>query len=143
MEFDNVYEDDHRAATYAKLELDGTYYLAYRDSPHIYEEHAEGKDARDFGCGTSGLFIGVDYDMYTSSDALFWNKVTDFHTAMYLISLLSEVSIFPSIDRSGHVCRSIDGSEAINISGAVYLIPYIFGGGPMPRAGRRQAAFNP
>ena len=35
MDFTNVYEDERRADSYAKLEFPGTYYLAYRDLPEI------------------------------------------------------------------------------------------------------------
>jgi ubiquinone/menaquinone biosynthesis C-methylase UbiE len=52
MEFANVYEDSQRAQAYANLEFPGTYYLAYRDLPVIIGEHALGKKAIDFGCGT-------------------------------------------------------------------------------------------
>jgi SAM-dependent methyltransferase len=52
MQFDNVYEDQRRAESYAKLEFPGTYYLAYRDLPEIIGKHAKGKTAIDFGCGT-------------------------------------------------------------------------------------------
>lgn len=52
MQFDNVYEDTKRAEAYAKLEFPGTYYLAYRDLPEIIFEHAKGRRALDFGCGT-------------------------------------------------------------------------------------------
>jgi len=51
MTFDNVYDDDQRARSYAKLEFPGTYYLAYRDLPDIISEHVRGKKALDFGCG--------------------------------------------------------------------------------------------
>jgi ubiquinone/menaquinone biosynthesis C-methylase UbiE len=50
-DFKNVYEDAARAAAYDKLEFPGTYYLAYRDLPAIFEKHAGGHRALDFGCG--------------------------------------------------------------------------------------------
>ncbi|UCE18139.1 MAG: class I SAM-dependent methyltransferase [Gemmatimonadota bacterium] len=52
MDFYNVYEDEKRADSYAKLEFPGTYYLAFRDLPDIINEHVRGKKAIDFGCGT-------------------------------------------------------------------------------------------
>ena len=52
MSFDNVYGDSERAASYAKLEFPGTYYLAYRDLPEIVNRHVTGIKALDFGCGT-------------------------------------------------------------------------------------------
>ena len=52
MDFKNVYEDDLRAESYARLEFPGTYYLAYRDLPEIIGKYAEGNNALDFGCGT-------------------------------------------------------------------------------------------
>ncbi|MGK2857951.1 MAG: class I SAM-dependent methyltransferase [Thermoanaerobaculia bacterium] len=52
MNFTNVYEDAKRAEAYDKLEFPGTYYLAYRDLPTIFEKHAPGRAALDFGCGT-------------------------------------------------------------------------------------------
>jgi SAM-dependent methyltransferase len=51
MEFQNVYEDEQRAASYARLEYPGTYYLAYRDLPKIISTHVKGRKAIDFGCG--------------------------------------------------------------------------------------------
>lgn len=51
-EFSNVYDDNRRAESYARLEFPGTYYLAYRDLPQIITEHVKGKKALDFGCGT-------------------------------------------------------------------------------------------
>ena len=50
--FPNVYDDDERAAAYARLEFPGTYYLAYRDLPAIVAEYVTGREALDFGCGT-------------------------------------------------------------------------------------------
>lgn len=50
--FQNVYADESRADAYDKLEFPGTYYLAYRDLPGILHEHAMGRTALDFGCGT-------------------------------------------------------------------------------------------
>ncbi len=52
MDFNNVYDDSHRAQSYAKLGFPGTYYLAYRDIPSIVREHVSGATALDFGCGT-------------------------------------------------------------------------------------------
>jgi SAM-dependent methyltransferase len=52
MKIFNVYDDEKRAAAYAKLEFPGTYYLAYRDLPDIICEHVKGRKAMDFGCGT-------------------------------------------------------------------------------------------
>ena len=49
--FANVYDDKERASAYARLELPGTYYLAYRDLPAIIGEHVRGTKALDFGCG--------------------------------------------------------------------------------------------
>ncbi len=51
MSFQNVYEDEARAGSYAKLEFPGTYYLAYRDLPDIIRAHAAPGRALDFGCG--------------------------------------------------------------------------------------------
>lgn len=51
MEFSNVYSDEKRADSYAKLEFPNTYYLAYRDLPAIIEKHVHGTKAVDFGCG--------------------------------------------------------------------------------------------
>lgn len=48
----NVYDDARRAEAYAGLEFPGTYFLAYRDLPEIIAEHAAGRKALDFGCGT-------------------------------------------------------------------------------------------
>jgi ubiquinone/menaquinone biosynthesis C-methylase UbiE len=52
MEHFNVYSDNKRAESYARLEFPGTYYLAYRDIPEIVLKHVKGKKAIDFGCGT-------------------------------------------------------------------------------------------
>lgn len=51
MEFSNVYSDEKRADSYAKLEFPNTYYLAYRDLPAIIAKHVRGTKAVDFGCG--------------------------------------------------------------------------------------------
>jgi len=51
-EFVNCYDDSQRAEAYATLQFAGTYYLAYRDLPGILAEHAKGREAIDFGCGT-------------------------------------------------------------------------------------------
>jgi SAM-dependent methyltransferase len=50
-DFANVYADRQRAESYAKLELPGTYYLAFRDIPAIIGPVASGSTALDFGCG--------------------------------------------------------------------------------------------
>lgn len=50
-EFSNVYEDQARAAAYARLEFPATYYLAFRDLPTLIREHVSGTKALDFGCG--------------------------------------------------------------------------------------------
>jgi SAM-dependent methyltransferase len=47
----NAYDDDHRAAAYAALGFEGTYYLAYRDLPELLQQHVTGDRALDFGCG--------------------------------------------------------------------------------------------
>lgn len=52
MGFQNVYEDEARAASYARLGFPGTYYLAYSDLPAILRRHAPPGGALDFGCGT-------------------------------------------------------------------------------------------
>jgi len=52
MTFVNSYGDAERAAAYARLDFTGTYYLAYRDIPLLLQEHAAGRRALDFGCGT-------------------------------------------------------------------------------------------
>jgi SAM-dependent methyltransferase len=51
MDFKNAYDDLGYAAAYAKLEFPGTYYLAYRDLPELFDAHATGVPALDFGCG--------------------------------------------------------------------------------------------
>lgn len=51
MSFSNVYDDRERAEAYATLDFPGTYYLAYRDLPAIFDKHVTGRDALDFGCG--------------------------------------------------------------------------------------------
>ncbi len=51
-DFDNVYADVTRAASYARLEFPGTYALAFRDLPEIFAAHIRGRHALDFGCGT-------------------------------------------------------------------------------------------
>jgi SAM-dependent methyltransferase len=50
--FGNVYEDSARARAYAQLEFPGTYYLAFRDLPHLFQKYVRGTKALDFGCGT-------------------------------------------------------------------------------------------
>ena len=48
----NVYDDEARARAYAELGFPGTYYLAFRDLPSVFERHVVGTRALDFGCGT-------------------------------------------------------------------------------------------
>ncbi len=50
-EFQNVYSDSTRASAYAELAFPGTYYLAFRDIPHLLARHVRGGFALDFGCG--------------------------------------------------------------------------------------------
>ena len=50
--FQNVYDDDARADSYAGLEFPGTYWLAFRDIPEILDDHVRGYRTLDFGCGT-------------------------------------------------------------------------------------------
>ena len=49
--FKNVYEDELRARAYAQLDFPGTYHLAFRDLPGLFEKHVRGTNALDFGCG--------------------------------------------------------------------------------------------
>lgn len=49
--FSNAYEDAERASAYAQLEFAGTYFLAFRDLPTLFEAHVQGTRALDFGCG--------------------------------------------------------------------------------------------
>ncbi len=51
MDFFNVYEDETRAESYAKLEFPGDYYLAFRDIPALVRKHVRAGRAIDFGCG--------------------------------------------------------------------------------------------
>jgi SAM-dependent methyltransferase len=51
MAFDNAYADARYADAYATLEFHRTYHLAYRDLPGIFQAHAAGPRALDFGCG--------------------------------------------------------------------------------------------
>ena len=50
--FHNIYDDADYAASYARLEWEGTYQLVRRDLPGILREHVAGRRALDFGCGT-------------------------------------------------------------------------------------------
>ena len=50
--FHNTYDDADYAASYARLEWDGTYRLIQRDLPGIVREHVTGRRALDLGCGT-------------------------------------------------------------------------------------------
>lgn len=52
MAFQNTYADPRRAAAYDELELGGTYDVVFRNLPRILAEHARGRRALDFGCGT-------------------------------------------------------------------------------------------
>jgi len=49
--FENVYADRQRARAYADLAFPGSYYLAFRDLPQLFEQHVTGARALDFGCG--------------------------------------------------------------------------------------------
>ncbi|HKJ03221.1 MAG TPA: class I SAM-dependent methyltransferase, partial [Longimicrobiales bacterium] len=50
-DFPNVYADPTRAGAYAGLGFPATYFLAFRDLPHIFADHVSGTRALDFGCG--------------------------------------------------------------------------------------------
>lgn len=50
-DFENVYDDRTRAESYASLDFPGTYFLAFRDLPEIFQRHGSGFRALDFGCG--------------------------------------------------------------------------------------------
>ncbi|MEK6962971.1 MAG: class I SAM-dependent methyltransferase [Nanoarchaeota archaeon] len=39
------------AKEYAKLGITDSFYLAYRDLPHLVEKYVKGKEALDYGCG--------------------------------------------------------------------------------------------
>ncbi len=52
MTFRNTYEDDAYAASYARLQFPGTYYLAFRDLPDLIAPHIGAGLALDFGCGS-------------------------------------------------------------------------------------------
>ena len=64
--FENSWDNQKRAESYAKLEFPNTYYLAYRDLPQIISKHIIGNKAVDFGCGTgrSTRFLqGLGFDV--------------------------------------------------------------------------------
>jgi hypothetical protein len=44
----------------------------------------------------------------------------------------TNLGVFRYIDSLGPLCGDADGNDIVNISDAVYLIAYIFGGGPAP-----------
>ncbi len=48
----NPYDDNARAATYAKIDFRNTYYLAYRDLPRLFAKYGISGSALDYGCGT-------------------------------------------------------------------------------------------
>lgn len=50
-DFNNVYDDQDRAGSYAELQFPGTYHLAFRDLPALFDQHVKGRRALDFGCG--------------------------------------------------------------------------------------------
>jgi SAM-dependent methyltransferase len=47
----NAYQDAARAEAYARLEVGGTYFIAFRDLPDLFDRHVTGRRALDFGCG--------------------------------------------------------------------------------------------
>lgn len=75
MEFRNVYADAARADAYATLAFPGTYWLAFRDLPALFERHAPRGRALDFGCGagrSSRFLAGLGYEVVGAdiSDAM-------------------------------------------------------------------------
>lgn len=64
--FSNVYSDATRAGAYAGLGFPATYYLAFRDLPHIFGDNVSGTRALDFGCGagrSSRFLKGLGYQV--------------------------------------------------------------------------------
>lgn len=59
MTFTNVYENERRARAYDQLRFGGTYLLAFRPLPRLFEWFVTGRRALDFGCGTgrTGRFL--------------------------------------------------------------------------------------
>jgi len=48
----NPYDDDARALAYARVGIENTYYLAYRDLPGLFAKYGASGAALDYGCGT-------------------------------------------------------------------------------------------
>jgi hypothetical protein len=49
----------------------------------------------------------------------------------YLATCFDDI-LLVSLGEQGYICGDADGNDMVNISDAVYLIEYIFGGGPPP-----------
>jgi ubiquinone/menaquinone biosynthesis C-methylase UbiE len=74
-----THDYERLAKEYSQLGLDGTYYLAYRDVPHLIKQYCKGNTALDFGCGAgrstrllrdNGMkVIGVDESRYMLDEA--------------------------------------------------------------------------
>jgi SAM-dependent methyltransferase len=65
-DFPNVYADPVRAGSYAELGFPATYHLAFRDLPHLLDDHVSGTRALDFGCGagrSSRFLKKLGYDV--------------------------------------------------------------------------------
>jgi len=111
MDFINVYKDEYRASSYARLGFTGTYYLAYRDLPDIISKYAKGVKALDFGCGAgrSTRFVrdlGFDVTGLDISDEML-NKAFE-------------------LDKNGKYCLVPDGDLSIIGENRYDLITSIF-----------------
>jgi SAM-dependent methyltransferase len=66
MTAENSWADSRKSAEYAKLAFPNTYYLAYRDLPHLIATYAKPGRALDFGCGagrSSRFLRGLGFDV--------------------------------------------------------------------------------
>ncbi len=142
MSFVNSWDNEVRAASYAKLEFPNTYYLAYRDLPEIIGRHIKGNRAVDFGCGagrstrfTSKLgfkVTGIDISpemlkMALNSDPHGdYRQVSDgdyFHLGSSCFDLVQAIFTFdniPGAENRAHILKGL--AELLNERGRIILL---------------------
>ncbi|WP_196887836.1 class I SAM-dependent methyltransferase [Aureivirga sp. CE67] len=139
----NTWQNKERANAYDKLSVkSGTYFLAFRDLPSLFEKYVKGNKAIDFGCGAgrSTLYlkmqgfetIGIDI----SDEMLALAKINDPEGTYYKVEngdyrflgekefdLVMAMHTFDSIAPAELRIQILKGlKELLNENGVVFLV---------------------